>query len=123
MPTRVAIDGTAEGEYTVRDLRVFLETWDHLGLPDDARLHAKTKITGSGPLKTLTAEFEGSGVNPAVVQPKPNPELRSPATVQPNWTPTAPSVAMPRPTDATTERLARVPPDEVVPVEITPTTP
>jgi hypothetical protein len=121
MATRVAIDGTAEGEYTVHDLRVFLETWDHLGLPDDARLHAKTKITGSGPLKTLTAEFAGTGVNPAAVQP--NPELRSPASVPANWSPTAPSVAMPRPADATTERLARVPSDEVVPVDITPTTP
>jgi hypothetical protein len=67
MATRVSIDGTANGEYMVRDLRVFLETWDHLGMPDDARIHAKTKITGSGPLKTLTAEYEGTGVNSAAV--------------------------------------------------------
>jgi hypothetical protein len=96
MATRVAIDGTANGEYTVRDLRVFLETWDHLGMPDDARIHAKTKITGSGPLKTLTAEFEGSGVNPAVVQSHPSATLRTPG-LGADDRPTAPMVAMPRP--------------------------
>jgi hypothetical protein len=121
MATRVAIDGTAEGEYTIRDLRVFLETWDHLGMPDDARIHAKTKITGSGPLKTLTAEFAGTGANPAAVMP--NPELRPPASAQTSWSPTAPSVAMPRPADATTERFTRLPPDEVMPVDVTPTAP
>jgi hypothetical protein len=113
MGTRVAIDGTADGQYTVRDLRVFLETWDHLGMPDDARIHAKTKITGSGPLKTLTAEYEGTGAaGPAAVQPRPNTELRAP--VQMNWPPNTPTVAMPRP-ETPTERLPRIPSDEEPP--------
>jgi hypothetical protein len=92
MATRVSIDGTDAGVYTVRDLRVFLETWQHLGMPDDAKIHAVTKITGKGSLKTLTAEYDTTADVPAQPQSSAKPYIPG---LSNDSRPTAPMPAVP----------------------------
>jgi hypothetical protein len=61
MALRVSSDGTSDkGVHTIADLRAFLKACDDLNMPDSSVISGKTKITGSGPLKTLTAEWLGA---------------------------------------------------------------
>jgi hypothetical protein len=80
MALRVSSDGTSDkGVHTIADLRAFLKACDDLNMPDSSVISGKTKITGSGPLKTLTAEWLGATpvamTGPSVA---PNPELTIP---------------------------------------------
>ena len=97
MALRVSSDGTSDkGVHTIADLRAFLKACDDLNMPDSAVISGKTKITGSGPLKTLTAEWLGATpvamTGPSVV---PNPELTIPRTDDQPTRPIPPVIGAP----------------------------
>lgn len=91
--------GTGEGDvHTLDDLYRFLAACEKLGTPRDARLNAdprgwKSRLSGSGPLQTLTAVWDDP---PAVPSWPPPADVRLPTTTQP------PPPPPPSPAPATT---------------------
>jgi hypothetical protein len=66
MAMRVSIDGSFNGQHTLADLYDFLATCERVGMPRDAKLSGKTKILGTGPLKTVTAVWDTSAPSAAL---------------------------------------------------------
>jgi hypothetical protein len=100
MATRVSIDGSFNGQHTLADLYDFLATCERVGMPRDAKLSGKTKILGTGPLKTVTAVWDTSAPSAALpMQPQTSASDKPYIPGLPEDThPTTPMVAVP-PTD------------------------
>jgi hypothetical protein len=63
---RLSFDATSDGHFTAADVKALIDACVHLGMPLAAtKLSGKTKLTGSGPLKTLTAEWDEHTANPS----------------------------------------------------------
>jgi hypothetical protein len=74
---RLSFDGSDNRTHTLADLRAFIAACDQLGMPPTAKVIGKTKITGSGPLKTLTAEWDEVPYPlPARIEEDPGPITR-----------------------------------------------
>jgi hypothetical protein len=99
MAMRVSIDGSFNGQHTLADLYDFLATCERVGMPRDAKLSGKTKILGTGPLKTVTAVWDTSAPSAALpMQPQPSASDKPyiPGLAE-DTHPTTPMVAVPPP--------------------------
>jgi hypothetical protein len=93
MALRVSSDGTNDkGIHTIDDLTAFLQSCRDLGMPGTAELSGKTKITGNGPLKTITAEWTGAVPKPSPADPVAPSRPLVPGLADP---PTTPMPAVP----------------------------
>jgi hypothetical protein len=96
MALRVSSDGTNDkGIHTIDDLTAFLQSCRDLKMPGHAELSGKTKLLGSGPLKTITAEW--TGAVPTQAPADPVTPARAPAPLVPGLAdpPTRPMPAVP----------------------------
>jgi hypothetical protein len=99
MAMRVSIDGSFNGQHTLADLYDFLATCERVGMPRDAKLSGKTKILGTGPLKTVTAVWDTSAPSAALPMQSSTSDKPYIPGLPDDAHPTTPMVAVPPPVE------------------------